>query len=109
MIFDGDYFRLSDPSSGIASWQIAEKDRSRILVQSIVFERKPNTRKPRVFLQGLPENGLYRHTASGQIYSAAALMRGGILLGDRMETDAAYEDEFIRVQPEETEHKETDE
>lgn len=108
MIFDGDYYRLSDPSSGIASWQIAEKDGSRILVQSIVFERKPNTRKPRVFLQGLPEKALYRHISSGRIYSAQALMHGGILLGDRMETDAAYEDEFIRVQPEETEQNETD-
>lgn len=100
MIFDGDYFRLSDPASGVASWQIATKDRRKVLVQSVVFERNPNTHRPRVILQNLPESAVYRHAGDGKLYSARALMSGGILLGDRQGTDVAYEDEFELVEQE---------
>lgn len=98
LIIHGDYFRLSDPQTGIASWQISDKDRNRVLVQSVVFERRPNTRKPRILLRNLPAGALYRRVSDGTIFSAQALIYGGILLGCELETDAAYEEEFVRIE-----------
>lgn len=103
LILFGDYFRLCDPSSGIASWQITDKERNRILVQSIVFERRPNTRKPRIFLRDLPEKAQFKRVSDGRIFTGEALMSGGILLGCDLETDAAYEDEFLRTDSSQTE------
>lgn len=97
LILSGDYFRLCDPKSGVAAWQLIDKKKENILVQAIVFESRPNTKKERLILQGLEKNTFYLRKSDKKVFSSEALMHGGILLPKKLGTDIAYEEEFEKI------------
>lgn len=96
LILRGDYFRLSDPATGIAAWQLADLQRKTILVQGLILETTPNQKRPRIILQDLDEEAFYRRKSDQKVFSAQALMVGGFLLNSFKGTDIAFEEEFIK-------------
>lgn len=81
LIHNGHYYRLSDPQKenrGI--WSFVEKDQSAALVQGVLFHAEPNMVGHPVRLKGLKKEALYRIRETGEVYTGAALMHGGILL-----------------------------
>ncbi len=99
LVLKGDYFRLSDPATGLAAWQIADSKRERIVVQGVLFETKPSEKRPRILLQDLDKTALYRRQSDQKVFSALALMDGGIVLHFPQENDAPYEELFLKIQP----------
>ena len=81
LIHNGHYYRLSDPQKenrGI--WSFVEKDQSAALVQGVLFHAEPNMVGHPVRLKGLKKEALSRIRETGEVYTGAALMHGGILL-----------------------------
>lgn len=100
LIFDGDYYRLTDPfQDGLAAWSFVAKDGSQVLVQSVIYEQKPNTRYSRIQLRGLDSNGLYRKDGTDACYTGAALMEGGMLLNLPHGTDSSQTIRLSKVGP----------
>lgn len=97
LILRGDYFRLSDPTTGIAAWQLADSQRKTILVQGLILETTPNQKRPQILLQDLDEEAFYCRQSDQKVFSAQALMVGGFLLNPFKGTDIAFEEEFIKV------------
>ncbi|MEE1397195.1 alpha-galactosidase [Ruminococcus sp.] len=81
LIHGGKYYRLSDPfTENSAFWSFVAQDDSEVLVQGVVFRTAPNMRRKALRLAGLCPESRYQDTASGEIYTGAALMHGGLLL-----------------------------
>lgn len=97
LILKGDFFRLSHPTTGRAAWQIADSKRETILVQGIQFETRPSEKRPRIILQDLDSKAFYCRQSDQKIFSALALMHGGILLDLPQGTDISYEEIFIKI------------
>ncbi len=92
LIYNGNYYRLSNPfADGMAAWAWVSADRKQVLVQGVVFRAAPNTLRRRLRLTGLDGQAEYKAADSGQIYTGAALMTGGILLPWLSGDDAAFE------------------
>ena len=90
LVLEGDYYRLSDPNQqNVSAWSFVSKDKKKIIVQAVVFEHKPNMKKPHVFLQGLDENRWYRRKEDGHLFTGKALMKAGLFLPDQLGTDEA--------------------
>ena len=103
LIFDGDYYRLSDPfDHDLAAWSFVSKDGLQILVQSVIYEQKPNVRFPRIQLRGLKRDVWYKQLDTGNVYTGAALMDGGLLLDLPQGTDSSQTLQFVRMDQEET-------
>ncbi|MCM1529919.1 MAG: alpha-galactosidase [Alistipes sp.] len=81
LIHNGTYYRLSDPlKDKYAVWEFVSPDRSEAIVQGMIFRAEPNTLQYAVKLRGLSPKKSYYLDESGQAYTGAALMKGGILL-----------------------------
>jgi len=81
LIRDGLYYRLSDPlKEDWAGWQFVSEDRSRALVQGMVFRARPNSLRRVCRLRGLDPARRYCLEGDSQVYTGAALMYGGVLL-----------------------------
>ena len=81
LIYDGKYYRLIDPFAGeLAAWQWTAQDGSEVLVQGVVFRTRPNTLRRCLKLTGLEAGARYRVEGTEAVYTAEALMNGGILL-----------------------------
>lgn len=103
LIFDGDYYRLSDPfDHDLAAWSFVSKDGLQILVQSVIYEQKPNVRFPRIQLRGLKRDVWYKQLDTGNVYTGAALIDGGLLLDLPQGTDSSQTLQFVRMDQEET-------
>lgn len=103
LICEGDYYRLTDPNTqNVCAWSFVSKDKRKVLVQAVVFEHRPNAKKPQVVLQGLEENGWYRRKADGKLFSGNALMKAGIFLPNELGTDMGYQIELERIEKKES-------
>lgn len=92
LIYDGKYYRLSNPfEDGMSAWSWVSEDRSRVLVHGVVFRAVPNSLRRRLKLSGLDKQAKYKVSDSGEVYTGAALMEGGILLPWLHGDDAAFE------------------
>ena len=70
LVLERDYYRLSDPNQqNVSAWSFVSKDEKKIIVQAVVFEHRPNMKKPHVFLQGLDENRWYRRKEDGHLFT----------------------------------------
>ena len=81
LIHSGTYYRLSDPmTENYALWSFVSEDQSEVLVHGMIFAARANTLRYRVRLRGLHPEKKYCLEGTGEVYSGAALMQGGILL-----------------------------
>ena len=81
LIHNGKYYRLSDPTTeNYALWEYVSEDKSEALIHGMVFRTVPNMKRIVIRAAGLSPEGEYMIEGSGEIYSGAALMNGGILL-----------------------------
>ncbi|MCF0258986.1 MAG: alpha-galactosidase [Erysipelotrichaceae bacterium] len=104
LIYHGDYYRLTNPHSGNRSlWEYVSKDKSRVLLQGLVFYVQPNNHRQKVRLKGLDPDARYYLVADNHIlrenpksYTGKALIYGGILLPVVWGTDAPVSMMFIR-------------
>jgi alpha-galactosidase len=81
LIHNGDYYRLSDTMhDNYSVWQYVSEDKSKVLVQGIVYQSRSNTIRYNIKLRGLDENKKYKLSGTEEIYTGRALMCGGILL-----------------------------
>lgn len=92
LIYDGSYFRLSDPyADHMAAWSFVSQDQSRVLVQGVIYRAKPNTLRRRLRLRGLISHAHYRIKGEDAVYTGSALMAGGILLPRPTGDDVSFE------------------
>ncbi len=107
LIFDGHYYRLSNPQKdGLAAWSFVSENREEVLVQGLIYRYHTNMPLRRIRLQGLNPEGLYQVEsctydlkAHGRFddgktpaaFSGRALMSGGLMVQTDMKDDAAFE------------------
>jgi alpha-galactosidase len=80
LIHDGLYYRLLSPfdSRGVTAWQFVSQDKTQALLCVAATDVQANPPNVRILLKGLDENKTYR--CGEQLYSGAALRRGGFVL-----------------------------
>jgi alpha-galactosidase len=61
-------------------WAYVSEDKSKVLVQGIVYQARSNTLRYNLKLRGLDECKQYRLNGTDDVYTGKALMSGGILL-----------------------------
>lgn len=92
LIYNGIYYRLSNPfEEGVAAWSWVSGDKSKVLVQGVVFRAVSNSLRRRLQLCGLDRNAEYRAEDGSGVFTGAALMSGGILLPRAAGDDEAFE------------------
>lgn len=112
LIYNGLYYRVCSPAEGnLSVWEFVAKDKSEALVQGLVYRAEPNALRKRVRLTGLDKQAKYRVLGdgaakyravdagpemcgpgdTGNVYSGAALMAGGILLPEIKGDDVAVQ------------------
>lgn len=100
LIYDGTYFRLSDPyTNGMAAWEFVSEDQSQALVQGVIYRAASNTLRKRLRLRGLDANARYCINGGEQTYTGSALMAGGVLLPKIAGDDVAFEMHIMGVLP----------
>ncbi len=91
LIYNGDYYRLSNPfCDEMAAWSFLSADRTKALVQGVVFRARANLVRHRIRLAGLKKDALYRSN-EGAVYTGSALMAAGILLPEIKGDDVSFE------------------
>ncbi len=81
LIHNGKYYRLSNPiNDNYALWEYVSDDETEALVHGMVFRTEPNMKRKSIKLEGLNPDYQYQVNDSSEVYSGAALMKGGILL-----------------------------
>lgn len=98
LIYNGFYYRLSDPfTENLSAWEFVSEGQTKVLVQGVVFRAASNTLRQRIRLTGLKKNAKYRNSQDGRIYTAKALMSGGLLLPEIKGDDRSFEIYLERV------------
>lgn len=99
LIHNGRYDRLTDPfRDNEAVWSFLSPDGAMVMLQGVVFRSHPNLLRRTVRLRGLAPEAQYRCRETGQTYTGAALMQGGILLPRTWGDDAAFQLVLERVE-----------
>jgi alpha-galactosidase len=81
LIHNGDYYRLTNPMTDKAAvWSYVSEDKREVLVHGVIFRTEPNMIRYTVKLKGLNPEAVYTLRETGQDFTGAALMKGGILL-----------------------------
>jgi alpha-galactosidase len=81
LIHNGDYYRLTNPMTDkSAVWSYVSEDKKKVLVHGVIFRTEPNMIRYTVKLKGLEPAAVYTLRETGQSFTGAALMSGGILL-----------------------------
>ena len=80
LIFDGDYYRLTNPYDchGLVGWAFVAKDRSEALVNVVVTEKEGNDAQRYIRVRGLEKEKMYHMEGSDQRVSGQLLMKCGI-------------------------------
>lgn len=84
----GDLYRLTAPTENpyLCDWLFVSPDKTEALYTRVIMRRPPNVYQL-TRLQGLDPTRLYRDTATGETYSGAILMYGGLNLSARHWSD----------------------
>lgn len=86
LIREGDYYRIASWQENhlYDCWEVAAKDRSEAIVTYVQVLAEANKKSRKIRLKGLDVNARYQLEETGQIYSGAVLMYGGIQIERRM-------------------------
>lgn len=82
LMCEGDFYRLVNPyDCNYCSWETVSKDKNRVFLfagkmMAVAFDKNPKIR-----LQGLCPDKLYKNTANGEFYGGDLLMNRGIDVG----------------------------
>lgn len=83
---EGDLYRLQNPYEGnYCSWNVVSKDKEQVFVFASKVLAKAQTKNPKLKLQGLDKNMMYRDTETGKIYGGDFLMYRGIKINYKTE------------------------
>lgn len=81
LICTGDYYRLSNVfEDEFAAWMFVSQDRKQVLLNVVRLDVQGNMATSYVKLKGLHKEAMYVESATGKIYSGAALMEIGLVL-----------------------------
>jgi alpha-galactosidase len=81
LIHNGDYYRLTNPmQDNVAVWSFVSEDKKQVLINGVMFRTEPNMIRYTVKLKGLIPEAEYTLQTTGETFTGAALMSGGILL-----------------------------
>lgn len=82
LVREGDYYRIASFSDNhlYDCWSVVSKDRTETLVTYVQVLARPNCHSRRLKLKGLKPEADYRMEGTGDVYSGALLMQGGILI-----------------------------
>jgi len=98
LIYDGAYYRLSGQMDAVSAWAFVAEDKSRALVQGVIYRASSNTLRRRIRLRGLRPQAHYRIGGETGSYTGSALMAGGILLPRTVGDDFPFEFYLEEVQ-----------
>lgn len=99
LIYNGAYYRLSDPNKGkISAWSFVADDGREALIQGVIFRAASNVLRNRLRLAGLKKDAYYRVKAvedsedtQETVLSGNTLMQGGVLLPRAVGDDYSFE------------------
>ncbi len=82
LVQTGDYYRLSNPfhNDDYVLWQFVSKDKKETIVNGVQLRNEPNPHIHLIYPEGLLAEEHYKDTATGAVYTGAALMKAGIPL-----------------------------
>lgn len=81
LIHNGNYYRLTNPmSENLAIWSFVSEDKSKVLVQGMIYQSRSNCVGYTVKLTGLDLDKKYRLNGTERIFTGKALTYGGIQL-----------------------------
>lgn len=82
LVQTGDYYRLSNPykNDDYVIWQFVSKDKKEAVVNGVQLRNEANPHIHLIYLEGLKPQEHYKDTATGEVYTGAALMKAGIPL-----------------------------
>ena len=82
LVQTGDYYRLSNPfhNDDYVLWQFVSKDKKETIVNGVQLRNEPNPHIHLIYPEGLLPGEHYKDTATGAVYTGAALMKAGIPL-----------------------------
>lgn len=80
LVQTGDYYRLSNPfhNDDYVLWQFVSKDKKETIVNGVQLRNEPNPHIHLIYPEGLLAEEHYKDTATGAVYTGAALMKAGI-------------------------------
>lgn len=80
LVQTGDYYRLSNPfhNDDYVLWQLVSKDKKETIVNGVQLRNEPNPHIHLIYPEGLLAEEHYKDTATGAVYTGAALMKAGI-------------------------------
>ena len=97
LIAGGDYFRLDESEKDETAWMIVSPDRDEALVSIVCTHVRANGPFPFIRLQGLDPEKTYRREDTGEVWTGAALMYGGISFPQFSGDYPAKQIHFIRA------------
>jgi len=81
LIHNGKYYRLSNPmKDNLSIWSFVSEDKSKILVQGVIYQARSTCLGHAVKLRGLDSNKKYQLVNTDKIFTGIALMSGGVKL-----------------------------
>ena len=77
----GDFYRITAPTENafVCDWEFVSQDKNEVLFTRVVM-RQPENLYQRQCLRGLDPDKLYTDEETGETYSGALLMHGGLNL-----------------------------
>ena len=99
LIARGRYYRLNELNSSddFSAWMFVSEDQSEALVSLVITHIRANSPFPFIQLCGLSAEKNYRLEGSDQVYSGAALMRGGYSFAQPSGDYAAIQLHFLET------------
>lgn len=81
LIHNGKYYRLTNPMiDNLAIWSFVSEDKSKVLVQGMIYSSRSNSVGYVIKLHGLDLNKSYQLSGSSDVFTGKALTYGGIQL-----------------------------
>lgn len=80
LVQSGDYYRLTNPFENLDNvlWQFVSKDKKETIVRGVQLRNEGNPMVHLIRLEGLDGKMHYEDTATGKVYTGAALMKAGL-------------------------------
>ena len=86
LMCEGDFYRLVNPyDSNYCSWETVSKDKKRVFLFAGKSTAIAYDKNPKIKLQGLCPDKLYKNTANGKIYGGDLLGTGGLHGGEAVD------------------------
>ena len=92
LIQTGKYYRLTNPQEdNFAAWQFVSEDGSQAMLNIVKIDQKGHNEFSYIKMKGLLPDAIYVDAATGQTYSGAALMNGGLPMSVWMRVHTSYQ------------------